>query len=548
VGNQAGRTLAGQEAMDLASSALHDGTLVIGERLNTPGTDLYGRVRGGFTGPLVHTVAEAALPGIAALRARVPSAPRSGAVEASLHADPQARARFPGEHQGTLRMSVRVTSPTDARVVRDVKRTLAYKVTQPGLPGPFSACSVIVRSPHHLLRGRGQPERSPDDPTDRQGLDVNRLIDAVNTEDVPRLIATHRDIIAKLEEGSRDAARQSQGDLTRFLGEVAAQHRQLEADPEGGGVDHTRVLSELAARTERFPEDPDRFLLASDGRPVDLASVDLQARLPEWARELEASNAQIQALSAPITADLEQRRTDAVALQRQVRLAALIRKHARLLGGFYETLNRFRAALSVVSDQRERARFDWLTRVHDLLDPLELTSPNSNTQWRSTVTLREDAVEDGAARTPEVSLVQILDRLDPIAGRLAGVVMLWNPTRPLVLRGSFRGRLTLAVSGDAVLADLTPESPGDALTVMVGGSLSLEGTSTAHVVTSGRRLTVANGARLNGSLVLSDLSLSSSGAVSGQVAADPRFIGAQRPDLRHVVLAPWDRSTTAVRE
>jgi hypothetical protein len=559
VGDQVTREVLGQIAETIAESAIAEATSGLATRVNDPAGALGRRLRAhaGRSGAPDHGVDRFTL-GDGAIDRTVALARKEynrrfevSPVEARLEVLGPPVPGVPSEYDASLALSVRVRSTAAPRVERILTVTRGLRLLTPGLPAPLGRSLVTIVSPYHLLAGSGQHPYTPESSAPAPGVRVNDLLDEVKSE-VPLFVARHRELFSRIEELERKLSDAGPGAAAAlaFVRNLEALYGRVAGD---GGVDLLARMQELAARARRFPDRPDRFLLASKAPVLDLSRLDLQARFVPAAREWQSVRESSRPAWQIADRDLKDERIDRTALEHHRHFSDLVLEHARLMVRVLGDVTDFHEDFDVLERSAPPVdSLDWssLTRAHRLVEPFQLSGPSSLVHARATYALEEDP--PGPGRVPiDRKLTDLLARLDPTADGLVGTIIVANDHEELHLTGTIRGHLTIAVKGGLSVEDLRGDATADLITVIARGGagrpVKVAGEVHARLVTTGRELVVAPGTRMHGNLILWDVGMDSTGHLAGTIERRDATAAGAREVVSHVVLSPWVRSVEPAR-
>jgi hypothetical protein len=318
-----------------------------------------------------------------------------------------------------------------------------FKTALLTMPRPFDQMLVCIRAPDLLVNDR------------RTNLRAEKL------EEIRTLLARELPKLSAAAAGSSVA------------GAIDELRADLEATPsysvDGGrkGI-HPFVPEMLAfALPRRQPGEPDAVGELSDlSRSLDSIWTRIEGHVKDLPRRLAPDDGR----RAPERKDLESIR--------------------RLVEGMREHQTRILDWQGRFSEYTGEARDDLESRFLYLEEPA--------ISRKAFLTLSDT---DPAGRPVDVTkeLGLLMKRL----GRLSGVILVRNPSRPLDLsRVKVRGKLVLGVTGEVVLSGTTLAGETDRLTVISYGRMSLEGRVHASLAALGDLEVSASGCELTGNLVV----------------------------------------------
>lgn len=465
-----------------------------------------------------------------------------GPVEVEIKADGPTTFVDETEYSGTILMTGYASSRLQKSAERKVVMTTGFKSVRLSCAPPIGENAVIVRNPTNLLKGRWP---------------VNTIMQSLHGRDVPQLKVDLQKNLDSLDQAI--AGLSGPNPILSFPGVTLGDLQQIRtfyADLLNGPAFPAEV--QAGSRFQPYPDDPATFMLVSNGNDVDLDKINLQLRLGDAMKELKRLTDLVEVPRRSIEADFSATPPRAVpahhadytqALVGYINQIAVIGRTVSEVQDSFRTLN---------AGNPEYAR---LRAACYLVDPEHLLQTYSSFLSRVTYTVDEDPPQPNGD-PPIVKITekveQLFSRLDREGRGLRGIILVNNYTQPLILtqpliptnNRRFHGHWTLAVRGGLELSNFKAR-PDDSFTILAGGidasSVIISGEVDATVLATGRRLTIEQGARIKGALILSDLFLDSINRFEGHVVRDVPVPGAPPRESHRILVSPLSRTTIVRR-
>lgn len=536
VTDQAFRNVHGRTAYDLALTAVEEARIVIERRLADPARPEFAAIRAAAPAATAKIPVEVALTDLHHTRELIGTehhdAYKLVALTASLSPRLAISGADPVEHEGVLAITATVQSTADSGIVRKVGRTWLTKLVHVAPAGPLQQVNVLIRRPNDVLRGR---------------QDAHQIVRKFMEENLPGLIA---DLTRTLANIQQQAAASTDAQQKQALEQIRATYAPLVEGADGGRVG--RVLNPLKPRWTALaplPAAGGEFALVNKDDQLGVAELDLQGDFDELMQRYLPLYQQVDALGKQV----EQNRSgDAAAQAMHRRYADETGQIAELMGKISERYIRFREKLTLVP--ANDAAFAPLSAAHALIDPT-LKMPNfpDLPAWDKRVCF---IAEERLAGNANDALTRLMARLDREDGGVQGVIYVSNPTTPLTVSGTLKGRWTLVVAGNLVIDNVRRANPAQDLFTIVqtaspSVSLSLAGTVDATVVATGQRLSIAAGTQVLGGLFLDDVGATAriDPPLDGpeEIKRDPARGTPEADRRRHALVSPWTRSASVER-
>lgn len=528
VSDQTTRLSVGRLCAQYAESALEEAHKIALQRANKPGP-LFDAVRGfAAGGTQSFTLALSELPNTQAMLAteQGKSFEIGPGVQVTFRHEDLLAISYPIEYEGRIVLQAAVGWKTDRTVVRNVGVASGYKVVHVTLPAAFTKYPLVVNDPHRVVTGK-----HPGDSSGPQGIDVNQLI--------PALLGTATGMASKNSELIRKLGEANDG----YADRIKAVYQGIQSDPAAGGVNHFQAVATLGSAFRPFPPiDPAApYHFFCNTPAADLNGLNLQGQLIPRLKVRDAMEGPMAALARECDQLIQDQNKTEEHYQKHVMLAGNIKTVLRLFGEMILAANYFRDHMQIV-DRSSAATYDALRPMFGLVDPMQMGSTASMLGLRATHTIREMTPGVPGYLSLENQWNRLRQRMGGDTG-FYGIVYVENDREVFPLRGEVAGNLTIAVRGPVLIEDLKTKFAQDCLTVIAlggaSGKVAVKGQVAASLVARAASLGIDPGARIQGSLVLDELSISGAPLLAGQVAVDPFLADASRPGLRFLVCSPW---------
>lgn len=551
VSDHTSRVSHGIRAVEVVEAAVAETHRRLSEQLNDPAAALFAMARGRL---LSEESITASMP--------LERLPRTTAMLRDLHGTtfklsaPDVRIekhnplsyRDPLEINGVVSITARVETTLEPLVERRLERSWAFRLVRPMLTPPMTRASLVILRPLNLLT---MPH------------DVNvRSVHFVR-ETLPGLRDQLVELIAKLEEARNQAEAAAAipmspgAAMARQVAQVLKEALRSYGDlKDGPGVPNvTSSLTAVPGRLGSLPPfpDPKQLILVSTAQEEDLSTLYLQEGLDGDFREYEGELEVEARQREDVDARMQQKDFGAGTVQAIRSHTEACRVLLARMEAIADRIGRFRARFERVEASESPLRHAELTQGWERLSPIGLDEASGNPMRRAEYVVMPDPSDSGPLQGKLENLFARLGR--PESG-LHGIIVVLNQGLPPVrLGGAQRGRWTLAVAGDLDLEDVTLADPGqDLVTVTCRGALRCRGRIQASIVHTGQQLEIADGARIEGHLILFDLLGFDQGArgrldhVRGGLQRDARLDDVAEERLGAFILSPWQRGMNLDRD
>lgn len=532
VTDQAFRNVYGRIANDLAGTAVQEARALLEKRVNDPSRPEFAKARENNAGPSVKLDLPVPVSELTETARLIASEEKGGFKIVSCVANLVPLNRLgrgtPIEYEGVLTVSASVQSAADSGILRKVTRTWALKLVHIAPPGPLQQFTALIRNPVNVFRGR---------------YDAPDIARRFMEENLPGLIAELQKTLADIDRQMQGADSQMKDALTR----LRAMYSPLVEGADGGRVG--AVLKPLQPRWTALPPLPTEFSLVNKDPQLNVGEFDLQGDFEEMIPNYRQQSQALEALGQQVRAT---KTMDAAAQALHQRYVDNTAQIAALMGKVADRYIRFREKFSLVA--KSDAAYDLLEKAYGCVDPVKPMANFAFPAFDPRICFIND--ETLAQVSANEALQRLMARLERDEDGVQGVMSIQNPSSPLTLSGQLKGRWTLVVTGSLTIDNLRRADPSKDLFTIVHfvsdtGTLAMSGTVDATVISSGRRLSVANGTQITGGLFLHDVDpgVRIEPALDGpeQVKLDPARSAGDGERRRHALISPWTRSAIVDR-